>query len=124
MAKINGFCDVPKIAKSVERFAKAVIGRMKRMPQLGPDLRYHLLEIKDIKAPIKEIYLEELSDRLEQAKAPLEKIEKTACEILNEENLPKKEVELILRKLLSNRNDKTKESLRQEIIDYYSQSKK
>jgi hypothetical protein len=92
MRNIESFCEIEPLAKHVERFAQEVILRMRRLPQLSPDLKYHLMEIKDIRAPIRIIYLEELSIRLEQSKPPLEKLEKTASEILSEISLPKADV--------------------------------
>ena len=83
MKTVEGFCEIDRLAKHVERFCKVVIEKMRRLPQLTPDLKYHLMEIKDVRIQIRKIYLEELSLRLEQSKAPLEKLERTVSEILS-----------------------------------------
>jgi len=44
-------------------FERSVVQKMKRICQL-PELQTHLLQIKDIKKPVRVTYLEELSTRL------------------------------------------------------------
>jgi hypothetical protein len=83
MKTLEGFCEIDRLAKYVEKFCKVVIERIKRLPQLTPDLKYHLIDIKDVRIQIRKIYLDELSFRLEQSKPPLEKLEKTVSEILS-----------------------------------------
>jgi hypothetical protein len=83
MKTVEGFCEVDRLAKHVEKFCKVVFERIKRLPQLSSDLKYHLMEIKDVRIQIRKIYLDELSFRLEQSKAPLEKLERTVSEILS-----------------------------------------
>lgn len=96
---------------------------MKRFCQL-PELQTHLQQIKEIKRNVRVPYLEELSIRLEQLKPQLKKLEEVTSVIVSDFAIDKSDCDIILKKLFQNRNDKDKNTLKQEIIQYYSEGKK